>query len=110
MKSIKTLLLLVSITFSSLLSASTTENAETIAITKDVSQLLKKPKFLLEEDVKVNVTITFNKDNEIVVLLVDSVNEEVAEFIKKRLNYSKLSVELYNKNKMYIVPVKLEVE
>ncbi len=111
MKSIKMLLLAVVITFSSAISASTaTENVETNAITTDVTKLLKNPKFLLENDELVNVTLMINKDNELVVLSVDSDNFEISEFIKGRLNYSKVSVELDNKSKKFIVPVRLTIE
>ena len=111
MKTIKMLLLVVAITFSSVLSASTApRNAETLAITSDVLKRLKNPQFILEQDTKANVTLTVNKNNEIVVLSVDSDNEEIVNYIKSRLNYSKISVELYDKSKTYIVPVTLKIE
>ena len=111
MKTIKMLLLVVAITFSSVLSASTApRNAETLAITSDVLKRLKNPQFILEQDTRANVTLTVNKNNEIVVLSVDSENKEIVEYIKSRLNYSKISVELYDKSKTYIVPVRLTIE
>ncbi len=111
MKSIKMLLLAVAVTFSSVLSASTApKNAETNAITTDVAKRLEKPKFILEKDVLTKVTLTVNKDNELVVLSVDSENELIVDYIKSRLNYSKVSVPMYNKGRTYIVPIRLTVE
>lgn len=111
MKSIKMLLLAVAITFSSAISASTvTEDAEINAITTDVSKRLKNPKFLLEKNELVNVTLIVNKDNELVVLSVDSDNFEISDFIKSRLNYSKVSVQLDNISKKFIVPVRLSIK
>lgn len=110
-KTVKVFLLVFTIAFSSVLHASTTpKDLESTAITTEVAQLLKKPKFLLENDISVNVTITFNKDNEIVVLSVDSENEQIKDFIKNRLNYSKLAYDIYNKKQTFIVPVRLDVE
>ena len=100
MKTIKMLLLVVAITFSSVLSASTApKNAETNAIVTDVYERLENPSIILEKETLANVTITVNKNNELVVLSVDSENLEIVEFIKSRLNYSKISVELYDKSK-----------
>ena len=110
MKTIKMLLLIVTITFSSVLSASTApKNAETRAISTEVSQRLKNPKFFLESDVSANVRLVINKNNELVVLSVDTDNSEVVNYIKSRLNYKKVSVELYDKSKTYIVPVRLAI-
>ena len=111
MKSIKMLLLAVAITFSSVLSASTApKNAQTKSIESDVAKRLEKPTFILAKDVLTNVTLTVNKDNELVVLYVDSDNEIVVEYIKKRLNYTKVSVPMFNNNKTFIVPVRLAIE
>ncbi len=110
MKTIKMLLLAVAITFSSVLSASTApKNAQTIAIQSDVAKRLEKPKFILEKDVLTNVMLTVNKNNELVVLSVDSDNQIIVDFIKNRLNYSKVSVTIYDKGKNYIVPVRLTI-
>ncbi|WMI67857.1 hypothetical protein [Mangrovimonas sp. YM274] len=117
MKTIKGLLLAVAITGSSVLMASTSPNAnataksaEATAITNEISQFLLEPNFVLEKDVLVYATITFNHDNEIVVLSVDSPDETVEEFVKERLNYHKLPFNIYNKKQTFLVPIKLDVE
>lgn len=111
MKSIKMLLLAVAITFSGVLSASTAPtDAETNTITTDIAKRLEHPNFLLEKEVLTNVMLTINKDNELVVLSVDSDNKNIIGYIKNRLNYSKVSVELYGKLKNFTVPVRLTIE
>jgi hypothetical protein len=110
-QSIKSLLLITAILLSSLVSATTSIEAdEAKAITTEVRDLLKNPKILLEKDELVKVTITFNENNEIVVLSVDSENDEVEAFIKNRLNYNKLAYKLYNKKQTIIIPIKLDIE
>lgn len=111
MNSIKMLLLAVAITFSSALSASTApKTADTKAISTDVAKLLKGPKFLLEDEVVVNVTLTVNKNNEFVVLSVDSKDASIVSFIKSRLNYNEASIDVNEKNMDYVVPVRLRLE
>ncbi len=111
MKTIKLLLLMVMITFSSVLSASTTpKHATKNTIVSDIAKRLENPKFILEADVLTNVTFVVNKNNEIVILSVDSDNDVIIDYIKSRLNYTKVSDTSYNKNIKYIVPIRISVE
>jgi len=108
MRTFKTVLLIVAITFSSVLSASTTPTTpETSSITGEIQKLLQNPSFEIDQDINALVTITFNQDNEIVVLHVNSKNSELKSFIKSRLNYKKFSTNLSSDSKTYIVPVRL---
>jgi len=109
MKTIKTLLLMVAITFSTVLFAGNAPKTEDpSSLTKEISELLKNARFEVEQDVEAIVTITFNKYDEIVVLSVETENAQFKNFIQDRLNYSKVSVALADENKHYIVPVKLK--
>ncbi|NQY06015.1 MAG: hypothetical protein HRT68_07460, partial [Flavobacteriaceae bacterium] len=45
---------------------------ETKTITQEIGKLLQKPSFKIDEDIKANVVITLNQNNEMVVLSVDS--------------------------------------
>lgn len=111
MKSIQMLVLVVTLTFSTMLSANTeAKDAEASAITTEVFKRLEHPKFLLENDVLVHVTLTLNKNNELVVLTVDSENEEIVNYIKDRLNYKKVAVNIFNKGRNYSVPVRLAIK
>jgi hypothetical protein len=107
MKTIKSFLLVAVIAFSSVLSASTNpiEKAENGVISKEVSKLLKNPSFEITKDILASVKLVVNKNNEIVVLSVDSESETVIEYIKSRLNYNKLSVAVDEQT--YIVPVRI---
>jgi len=108
MKTIKTLFLMVAITFSTVLFAGNAPKTEDpSSLTKEISELLKNARFEVEQDVEAIVTITFNKYDEIVVLSVETENAEFKNFIKDRLNYSKVSAALINESEHYIVPVRL---
>jgi enoyl reductase-like protein len=114
MRTIKTLLLIVALTFSSVLVASTNakdeKGAESVAITEEIGKLLENPSFILEKDVVANVTLTINKNNEIVVLTVDTDENYLSSYIKNRLNYNELPEPFKSEAKTFIVPVRITPE
>ena len=111
MKQLKVLVLVVAVAFSSVLSASTNpkaEKAEPAIVTQTVGELLKNHNFDLRNDVKATVILTINKDNEFVVLCVDSENQDVESFIKSRLNYKKVGKDFsISRSKTFKVPVRI---
>lgn len=74
-------------------------------ISTEVFKLLEHPDFSIQKDLQAKVVIATNKDNEIVVLSVDSESDRFASYIKARLNYSKISGT--QPNRTYGVPVRL---
>ncbi len=113
MKQLKTLLLAVTITFSSVLMASTNPvnpTAETSKITLKIERFLENPSFDVDHEMTANVTLTLNKDNELVVLSVDSEDEKMKSFIKSRLNYKKVSGSYDTLSDKFIVPVRVKSE
>jgi len=113
MRTIKTLLLIVVLTFSSVLVASTNtedKRAESVAITEEIGKLLQNPSFLVDGDINASVKVTLNKNNEFVVLSVDTEDIYVENFIKSRLNYQELPVTIKEGTKTFIVPIKITTE
>ena len=109
---IKTLLLVVAITFSSVLSANTevTTVKEPETLTEKIQDLLKNPKFIIEEELQARVTVMLNNNGELVVLAIDSNSKLAENFIKDRLNYKKLNVGVNNLNKTFVVPIKIKMK
>ena len=108
MKQLKTLLLAVLITASSVLSASNEDKkADSVVITEEIGNLLKDPSFLVDKDIVADVTLILNKNNEIVVLSVDSNELYVENFIKSRLNYKELPATFISKERTFKVPVRV---
>ncbi|WP_347924841.1 hypothetical protein [Pontimicrobium sp. SW4] len=113
MKQLKALLLAVTITFSSVLMASTSPekpSVETSKITLKIERFLKNPSFDVDHEMTANVTLTINKNNELVVLSVDSNDEKMKNYIKSRLNYRKVSGSYETLKDKFIVPVRLTAE
>ncbi len=110
MRQLKTLVLVVAITFSSVLMASTTpedRKTESAVITEQIGKLLKNPNFLVDKEIIANVKVTLNKNNEMVVLSVDSDDTQVANFIKSRLNYKKVATSIESLEHTFIVPIRV---
>ena len=115
MKTFKTFLLAAVIAISFTLSAYATETTkETIeeptTIIKEIKKLLNKPNFKIDQDLNALVKIVINQDNQMVVLSVDSNNKMVESYIKSRLNYKTLDNNITEKDKAYIVPVRITQE
>ena len=113
MRTIKTLLLIVALTFSTVLVASTNvedKRAESVAITEEIGKLLQNPSFLVDEEITAKVMVTLNKNNEFVVLSVETDEIYVENFIKSRLNYKELSVTIKEGTKTFMVPVRITPE
>ena len=112
MKQLKTLLLAVAITASGFLHATSDDDkkADSAIITDAIGNLLKDPSFLVDKDIVADVTLTLNKNNEIVVLSVDSNELYVENFIKSRLNYKELPSTFSSKEKTFKVPVRVTVK
>ncbi len=109
---IKMLLLVVAITFSTVLSASTNEPTaeEPKTLTEKIQDLLKNPNFMAENEINASVTLMLNKNGELVVLAIDSKSEVAKNFIKSRLNYKKMNVGVNSLNKTFVVPVRIELD
>ena len=120
MRNVKTLLLAVLLVSSTalfasantelMLSASTTEElkeAESLMISEEIGKLLVKPNFNVKQEISATVTITLNKNNELVVLSVDCKSREICGFIKNRLNYQQLPSNLTSTTKTFKVPVRI---
>ncbi len=111
MKTVKTLLLVLAITFTSVLSANTDPiKEEPSGLNQEIAALLKNPKFIVDEDLVAQVTFVLNKDKEIVVLDVDTSSEALESYIKSRLNYSRLTLDVKSEKKIYVIPVRITAE
>ncbi len=74
-------------------------------VTTQIAELLKNPEMEIKKDIMAKVTFMVNDNKELVVINVDTVNENVEAFIKKRLNYKKLSITRTGGE--WIVPVRI---
>tara|TARA_R110002049_G_scaffold616_7_gene3547 strand:- start:8369 stop:8728 length:360 start_codon:yes stop_codon:yes gene_type:complete len=77
-----------------------------LKLRKKIVELLGNYKGKLDSNLETSIEFLINKKGEIVVLSIDSKKDNVASFIKNKLNYKIASVENLEILKRYRVPVK----
>ncbi|WP_375239564.1 hypothetical protein [Aurantibacter sp.] len=110
MKTLKNVLvvLLLSVSMTVVANNGSTKGGEkSSTVSQVISTLLKNPYFKVEETLKAKVSFMINSKNEIVVLSVDSQDEKLDAYIKRRLNYSKFEDSGLKKNVAYVLPVRI---
>ncbi len=56
------------------------------------------------------ISFVLNTKNELVILTVDSENEEVSSYIKSKLNYQEMNISNILKGEQYKVSLKIKVQ
>lgn len=112
MKTIKSILLaLVLVSVTSLTAATKPADDKTVIqrASEEIGALLKNPSFQVTEKLTAQISLIVNSDNELVVLSVQTDNEELEHFVKERLNYQKVSYGLV-KGREYKLPLTIRSE
>ena len=79
-------------------------------LSSQIGSLLQDNQFTIDDaNLTANVLFTVNKNNEIVVISVDTENAVLESFVKGRLNYQKVEVAQNREGKMYTVPVRIAI-
>lgn len=74
----------------------------------EVAKLLGKYDRNLDTNLKTEVSFIINRKNEIVVLSVDSKNQSLVSYVKRKLNYKRIKVSALNYMKVYKLPLKVK--
>lgn len=106
MKKLQLFLLAMAISAGSVLNATTPPVEE--PFTAEVYELLEDLPIEIEEDLMVNLVITFNDQNKIIVLSVDCEDPYVKSIFQKRLNYKKVNSVLDPSIQEYKLPVRIK--
>lgn len=65
---------------------------------------------MLEDQYAADVLFTVNAERELIVLSVDSENEELETYLKRKLNYKKVNHKSSKHGEIYLLPVKMVKE
>ncbi|NAS11256.1 hypothetical protein [Poritiphilus flavus] len=80
----------------------------TKSLSAQIENLLDDNNFIVENnELTAKVKFTLNEEKEIVVLTVETDNDQLESFVKSRLNYQKVNLEDYREGKIYRVPVRI---
>lgn len=108
MKNLKIYLVAMLLSFGISASATTsTSEKDHKDVTTQIAELLKNPGINVEKEVMAKVTFIVNSDNELVVINVDTKDRNVDAFIKSRLNYQKIDINVKGE---WVVPVRITTE
>ena len=111
MKNFKLFILVLAISVSTASFATTTSNENPkedpkSELRQQIIDILGKTVNQIDENkIKAEVVFTLNNKSEIVIISVNSKNENVDRFVKGRLNYKKVKVKTLNEGKIYHMPL-----
>ncbi|WP_299531293.1 hypothetical protein [Ulvibacterium sp.] len=84
------------------------ENDPTQSIKTQVRKLLRGYSMpTSEKDLTATILFTVNKQNEFVVLSVETEDEVLEYFVKSRLNYHKVNSKAISEGRRYTMPIKI---
>lgn len=110
MRHLKLLLVALAITFGFSVNAASSSAADSRnnSVSYEIEKMLKDSDLIIEEDFTVTVIFEVTEDRRISIRSVSSPNEEVNQFLEKRLQNRKLHGEGWFIEKMYELPVRVE--
>ena len=109
MKTVKSIFVALALVLSTSITAATEPAGDPnvlIEASNEIANLLGTPYFNVEEDISASVSLIVNNDGELVVLNVESENDQVKSYVKSRLNYHKITTKLEKGNE-YQLPLKI---
>lgn len=106
MRTLKLTLVALLIGTTTLLANTTTPDPAKAELRSQIVELLAAPDFTVENEVTVHIEFTFSTEGEVVVLNIDSFDEEVIDYVRENLNYKKID-NPGKANKLYMIPLKL---
>ena len=107
MRKFKLLALALVISTTSLFASDFNDSDTKDVMRNQIVKLLNTPNFTINNDIEVNITFTFSSEGEIVILSVDSKNQDILKYIRENLNNKK--IENPGKwDKHYSMPIKVK--
>lgn len=109
MKNLKILALLIVFAFTTV-SFTTKENPKVKKQLHDqiVKILGKTTNVLFDSAAEAEVVFTLNNKSEIVIISVNSENEDIDRYVKGKLNYQKVTVKALNEGQIYKLPLTIK--
>ncbi len=82
-------------------------NESTSELRTQIVKLLGSANFVIEDNIDTVVEFMVNKKGEVIVLTVTSENAVINDFVKRKLNYNKITTKSNVRGKVFKMPVKL---
>ena len=117
MKNLKTIITVIALSLSTVFSVAASDNdndkdkkskVNTTLRSEIVSLLGDRIPVEIKKESSAKVSFIVNRNNELVVISVDSKIYELKSFLKNKLNYKKLNVKGVKKGEIYRMPIKIK--
>lgn len=116
MKKVKLIITTMAIVLTTLsVSAKNTDTKEPVSgkteLRSQITSILGKKfdiKLKNNKEITADVSLLLNKKNELIVISVESKNEQVNAYVKSKLNYKKVNVRGIKKGEIYKMPLRIK--
>ena len=110
MKNLKTIIAIVALSFATVLPASANNEKEPTVKTElrsKIINLLGQHTYKINKQLTAEVSLMLNNENELVVISIDSEDDNISQYVKSKLNYKKVSIKGLSKGVIYRIPLKM---
>jgi len=91
------------------MASTTTETTSKNKLRTELIKLLGDYEFSFnQKTLTANISFIVNDKNEVVILSVNSKDENILSYVKRKLNYKKINCSGITKGKIYVMPLKIE--
>ncbi|WP_424494517.1 hypothetical protein [Salinimicrobium sp. GXAS 041] len=108
MRHLKLLFAVVAMTMTSLMAANPDPKGGAKSVSSEIEKMLINSNLIVEDDFTLRMVFSLSEEKEIKVHSIDSENQEVNDFLMKRLQNRRVFGRSWVKGKIYELPVKVE--
>lgn len=108
MRHLKLLFAVVAMAITTAMVANPDPKVDAKSVSSEIEQMLVKSNLIVEDDFTLRMVFSLSDEKEIQVHSIDSDNEEVNEFLMKRLQNRRVFGRSWVEGKIYELPVKVE--
>ena len=110
MKTLKTIIAIVALSIATVLPTSANNEKDPSGkseLRTKIVNLLGQHTYKLNKQLTADVSLMLNNKNELVIISVDSEDQNVTNYVKLKLNYKKINIEGIAKGTIYTIPLRM---
>ena len=110
MKTLKTIIAIVALSIATVLPTSANNEKDPSGkseLRTKIVNLLGQHTYKLNKQLTADVSLMLNNKNELVIISVDSEDQNINNYVKLKLNYKKINIEGITKGTIYTIPLRM---
>ena len=108
MRHLKLLFVAIVMSITTTMTANTEPKTNAKSVSSEIEKMLSNSGLIIEDDFTLRIVFSLSEDRKINVRSIDSDNEEVNQFLMKRLQNQQVFGRSWVEGKIYELPVKVE--